>query len=157
MSVVARRFASIPARSASETWDAITTILAPDPQSEARAELMSVSGIANSIISRETCKSAPIVVFGGPGPCVRVYCIHGDDAIACEGVNESSLATTPTQGSWKVSIPCPKDDLDWISDELKKKSARVSAREMSEPVDDETESEDSKTSAEVNMEAYLRQ
>lgn len=156
MSVVARRFASIPARSASETWDAIAAILAPDHQSEAGAELKSVSGIANSIISRETCQSAPIVVFGGPGPRVRVYCIHGDDAIAGEGVNESSLATTPTQESWKMSLPCPKDDLDWISEELKKKSSRISARDMSEPVDDEAETENSTTSAEVNMEAYLR-
>lgn len=156
MSVVVRRFASIPARSASETWNAIAVILAPDPQSEARAELTSVSGIVNSIISRETCQSAPIVVFGGPGPRVRVYCIHGDDAIAGEGANESTLATTPTQGSWKMSLPCPKDDLDWISEELKKKSSRISAREMSEPVDDEAETEDSTTWAEVNIEAYLR-
>jgi hypothetical protein len=47
--------------------------------------------------------------------------------------------------------------LDWISGELKKKSSRISAREMSEPVgDDEAEPEMAASLTEVNMEAYLR-
>lgn len=156
MSTVARNFASIPARSASETWTAIIAILAPDSSSEAYVELKSVSGIASSIISRETCEAAPMVVHGGPGPRVRVYCTHGEDAIAGEGLNEGPLATIPTQDSWKMSLPCPKDDLDWISDELKKKSSRISAREMSEPVEGESEPAGAASLTEVNMEAYLR-
>jgi hypothetical protein len=55
-----------------------------------------------------------------------------------------------------MSLPCPKDDLDWISDELKKKSSRISAREMSEPVEGESEPAGAASLTEVNMEAYLR-
>jgi hypothetical protein len=156
MSTVARNFASIPARSASETWSSIVSILAPDDASEAHKELISVSGLVNSIISRETCQAAPMVVFGGPGPRIRIYCTHGEDAISGEGTNEASLATVPTQGSWSMSLPCLKEDLTWISDELKKKSSRISAREMSEAVSEESNAEKAVQSQEVNMEAYLR-
>lgn len=156
MSTVARNFASIPERSASETWTAIIAILAPDSSSSAHAELKSVSGVLNSIITRETCQGAPIVVHGGPGPRVRVYCTHGEDAIAGEGTNEATLTTTPTQGNWKMSVPCPEDDLGWISDELRKKSSRITAREMSSLVDEDDESERADETQEVNLEAYLR-
>ena len=63
MSVVARRIRATPERSASETWQVIVDLLAPDDGS-ARVELMSIEGIASSIISTESPKDSPIVVQG---------------------------------------------------------------------------------------------
>ncbi len=156
MSVVARSFASVPARSGSDTWKKIIGVLAPDSSSDAYKELLSVSGIASSIISRETLANSPLVVYGGPGARVRIYCVHGEDAIAGEGLNETLLATTPTQGDWKVSIPCDQDDLAWISEDLKTKSSRITVRNMNDPVEaDSSETESTETKA-VNVEAFLR-
>ena len=71
MSVVARRIRATPERSASETWRAIVDLLAPGNGS-ARVELMSIEGIASSIISTESPKESPIVVKG-EGPRIRIY------------------------------------------------------------------------------------
>ena len=76
MTVIARRFISIPERSASGTWSAISELLAPEPGLP--AELASVAGVASSLISREAMTS-PIVVWGA-GPRVRIYCLYNDDA-----------------------------------------------------------------------------
>jgi hypothetical protein len=61
MTVVARRFVSIPERTASATWSEISEFLVPEPGSAASAELASVAGVASSLISREAMTS-PIVV-----------------------------------------------------------------------------------------------
>lgn len=156
MSVVARTFASIPARSGSDTWKQIIGVLAPDSSSDAYKELLSVSGIASSIISRETLANSPLVVYGGPGARVRIYCVHGESAIAGDGLNETLLATTPTQGDWKISIPCDPDDLAWMSDDLKTKSSRITVRNMNDLVEtDSSKAESIETNA-INVEAFLR-
>jgi hypothetical protein len=67
------------------------------------------------------------VVFGG-GPRVRVYCVFGDDALTGDGVDESPLVATPTDGDWTMSIPCLAEDLNWCRDELASASNRVTAR-----------------------------
>src|SRR5882724_3223258 len=116
MTVVARKFISVPVRSARETWSAICGILAADGNSEAARELLSVSGVASSLIAREAMTS-PIVVHGS-GPRVRIYCLYHADAIDGDDSNESDLIFDATDGDWKMSLPCPTDDLDWVQAEL---------------------------------------
>jgi hypothetical protein len=62
--VVRRSFASTPHRTAMKTWEAIAALLAPDPKSDARAELLKVAGVAASSISSEAPTEDAITVYG---------------------------------------------------------------------------------------------
>jgi len=157
MTVVARRFISIPERTATATWGAIVSLLAADHNSAAAAELSSIAGIASSLISREAMTS-PIVVWGA-GPRVRVYCLYNEDAVEGDDANEVALSFDPTDGDWSMSLPCPAEDLTWVKDALKRKSKRITARDMEAVLDDDEESSSQKVAAAeplVDLEAFFK-
>jgi len=118
MSTMARRIKATPERAALDAWRVIAHILSP-ADSPARRELISIEGIAASIIASESPKDAPIVVRG-KGPRVRIYCLYDDDAIYGDDVNESELAEYPTEGDWIMSLPADADDVAWVQDALTK-------------------------------------
>lgn len=155
-SVVARRIIATPARHASEAWATIVNLIAPS-RGSARTELESVAGIASSLISDEAFQDAPAVVRG-KGPRIRFYCIYGEDAISGEDASEAALATVPTEDEWKMSLPCPADDLQWVQAALAKKSTRITARDLSEKVTDEDEDgqDASAKAVTINREAFFR-
>ena len=115
--VVARRVAATPTRTASQTWDKIAELLAPDAASEARKELAKAAGVACASISSEATANAAIVVWGA-GPRVRIYCVFGEDAILGEGVDEDALTKSPTGGDWQMSLPCEPADVAWSKNKL---------------------------------------
>lgn len=113
MTVVARRVPSIPTRTAGETWAAICDLLA-EPGSKARTELKAVASLAAELIAEEFTAAAPIVVTGTGGPRVRVYTVHGDQAMELDD-DGTSLAFWPCDGQgWAISFPCGPDDIDEI-------------------------------------------
>jgi hypothetical protein len=134
--VIARRVASSPTRTATQTWDKIVELVAPDAGSEARRELAKAAGVACAAISSEATKDAAIVVWGA-GPRVRIYCVFDEDAILGEGVNEDALAKSPTAGDWRMSLPCEPGDVTWSKNKLAAVSKRISARSLEEDVDGE--------------------
>jgi hypothetical protein len=136
--VIARRIASTPVRSVSETWAIICQLLAPDIESAARRELLAVRGVASSSIASEATKDAAIVVWGG-GPRARIYTVFDDDAITKDGINEDSLPRSPTAGDWRMSIPCPTEDVAWMRAQLAQVSSRVFARAWDEDVADDVD------------------
>lgn len=156
MSVVARRIRATPERGASDAWQVIVDLLAPK-DGTARKELLSIDGIASSIISTESPRDAAMVVRG-KGPRVRIYCLYDDEAISGDEANEAALADCPTDGDWAMSLPADADDVAWVKDALAKKTARVTVREKSEAFDDgeEQSKQAGTTEAAINMEAFLR-
>jgi hypothetical protein len=134
--VIARRVASTPRRNASETWAKIVELVAPDPNSPARKELALAAGVACSSISSEAIKDAAIVVWGG-GPRARVYCLFDEDAITQDDMNEDPLPKSPTEGDWRMSIPCLPEDVAWSKAKLASATSRITARSMDEDVADE--------------------
>ncbi len=144
MTVIARSFVSIPVRSAKETWGAICGILAPLGGSDAAKELLSVAGIASSLIAREAMTS-PIVVHGS-GPRVRIYCLYHQEATEGGDSNENPLSSDATAGDWEMSVPCPADDLAWVQSALAEKTKRISARDQNSEVIEENEDTDSTNS-----------
>lgn len=156
MTVVARRFVSIPERTASSTWIAISQLLALEPGSAASTELASVAGVAASLISREAMTS-PIVVWGA-GPRVRIYCLYNDKAVEGDDANETALSFDPTDGDWHMSLPCPAEDLSWVKNALKAKSRRVTARDMDTVLDSDEEESGRKDATEttVDLEAFFK-
>jgi len=156
MTVIARRIRATPERGASDAWQIIVDLIAPKVGT-ARSELLSIEGIASSIISTESPKDAAMIVCG-KGPRVRFYCLYGDDAVSGDYASERALATCPTDGDWMMSLPVDADDVAWVRDALAKKSKRVIVREKNEAFDDgEDQSKGEGTTAvAINMEAFLR-
>lgn len=126
--VASRTFASTPKRDAAQTWIAIVDVLTQDRSGPARNELLSVSGVAASIIADQAPKNAPIVVTCD-GPRTRIYCLYDDDAVEGSDSNEDPLGFDPLEGDWRVSLPCLKEDLSWVQGALTKRSTRITARE----------------------------
>jgi hypothetical protein len=155
MTVVARRVASTPRRTASDTWTRIVEIIAPDANSAARAELDKAAGVACSAISAEALRDDAFIVTG-TGPRVRVYCIFGDDAITGDDVSEDGLQTVPTDGDWTMSIPCPPEDLEWSKAKLASACSRITARAMGEEVASEASTSRTGAAATINVEEFMR-
>jgi hypothetical protein len=125
--VASRTFRSNPHRDTVQTWHAITELLIRGKSGAAKAQLLAVAGVAASIIAEQTPKGFPIVVTC-EGPRTRIYCTYDDDAIDGTGANEDALGFDPLSGDWRMSLPCPKDDLAWVQAALKKHSDRITAR-----------------------------
>ncbi len=131
--VAARAFASSPARAADETWSAIVDLLTRGSAGAKRDELCSVAGTASSLIADQAPESAPIVVMCD-GPRTRVRCVYDENAIDGTGINEEPLGFDPLKGDWKLSLPCPDEDLSWVQASLARHSERITARALSESV-----------------------
>lgn len=136
--VVSRTFRSIPHRNADKTWIAIVDLLTQGKNNNARNELLSVSGIAATIIADHSPKESPIVVICD-GPRTRIYCTYDDDAIEDDDGNENPLGFDPLQGDWSLSLPCSGDDLAWVQNALSKLTKRITARELSSSMGDKEE------------------
>ncbi|MGA8810705.1 MAG: hypothetical protein WB973_22760 [Thermoanaerobaculia bacterium] len=159
MTVIARKVTAIPARLATEAWQTVIDLVAPSNTS-ARAELSNVAGIASSLITDEAMKSSPIIVTGD-GPRLRMYCLYGEDAVEGTKTNESSIPGSPVEkgDDWRMSLPCPADDLEWVRASLKKRSTHVVARDLSETnLAEESNEEPAATTkaATINLESFLR-
>ncbi|AYM14204.1 hypothetical protein V6R85_21845 [Agrobacterium sp. CCNWLW32] len=130
-STYSRVFRSNPHRDALDTWKAIVELLTQGHAGSNRNELLAVGGTAASVIAEQAAKDAAIVVTCD-GPRTRVYTLHDDDAIDGSDAKEDTLGYDPLKGDWKVSLPCPADDLDWVNNSLKKHSSRITARDSAE-------------------------
>ena len=119
MTVIARRFRATPSRTASQTWEAVTSLVCRDDD-ESKAEFVRVAGVAASLIANEAPRKNPIVVVG-TGPRLRVYCLYDEDAIDGEDAKEDPLSWSPTEAGWKVYLPCPSADVPWVSVALSSK------------------------------------
>jgi hypothetical protein len=157
MSTVRRDFRSVPHRDASATWAEIAALITASATSdEARKELMSVSGIAASVIADQSTKDSPIVVTC-EGPRTRIYCIYDDDSLDESGCNEAKLGFDATKGNWQVSLPVNEEDLDWIKEALKKLTTRVVARHASTGIEVEAGAKlAASTEVSIDMEGFLK-
>lgn len=136
-STYSRVFRSNPHRDALDTWKAIVELLTQGQAGSNRNELLAVGGTAASVIAEQAAKDAAIVVTCD-GPRTRVYTLHDDDAIDGSDVKEDTLGYDPLKGDWKVSLPCPADDLEWVNNSLKKHGSRITARDSAESIGSET-------------------
>lgn len=102
----------------------------------ARRELLSVLGIAASLIADQSPKDAPIVVTCD-GPRTRIYCIFHDDAVDGSDASEDALGFDPLKGDWRISLPCPADDLSWVQNALAQNTTRITARDPAAAITNE--------------------
>ncbi len=156
MSVLARRVNAVPARLASVAWSRIVDLVAPTNAS-ARGELLAITGVAASLITRQSLHASPFIVTGD-GPRIRVYCVYGDDAVEGAKANEAALPASPAEtDTWSASLPCPAADLPWVQSQLAQLSSRVTARDMDDAaVADAAAEQPASAVAAINVEAFLR-
>ena len=133
MTTHARTFRSTPQRDALQTWHSVVDLLTRGKTGANRTELLSVGGVAASVIAEQSPKGAPIVVTCD-GPRTRIYCLYDDDAIDGSDANEDELGFDPLKGDWRLSLPCPEGDLTWVQAALKKHSSRITARDLDSTV-----------------------
>lgn len=153
--VASRVVRSSPHRDTVSTWEKIVDLLTNGKDGPARKELLSVNGVASSIIAEQAPKESAIVVTCN-GPRTRVYCLYDEDAIDGSDAKEDALGYDPLEGEWAVSLPCPKDDLAWVGGALKAKSKRVTARDMSATIGESQTSATQAHALTVDIEAFLK-
>ncbi len=109
--VVARRVAAVPQRTAGEAWRVVAGLVAA-PGTAAHDELLRAAGPAGMLIAEEATAADPIVVTASIGPRYRIYTLHGDGATGGDAA-EQPLPTRPADADgWSVALPCAADDLD---------------------------------------------
>ena len=135
---IRRDIASVPARSARDTWRAIVDLVTGSDTVD-RDQLDAAASIMESVIADEQPASVPIV-FKGAGPRVVVYCLYDEDAMEA-GHDIDPLITNPTAGDWRATALCENDDVDWMNRSLKERAPRILVHAADEafPDGDETE------------------
>jgi hypothetical protein len=123
---------------------------------DSRNELLSIAGIASSLITEAIMSDSPIVVYGS-GPRVRIYCLYDEDATTGSKAAESELAFVPTKDQWNMSLPSPTADLAWVAVALKAKSQRVTSRDQSDKVEETEDADQSSSQAnQIDKGAFLK-
>jgi hypothetical protein len=123
---VRREIASIPVRSAGETWQADADTL------KAAASVM------ESLIADEHAATVPIVVKG-EGPRLVIYCLYNEAAMEA-GKEVDPLNWNPTGGAdWSITAPVEMADVAWMNNTLKNRAPRITVHDVKAPPADDEE------------------
>ena len=128
--VASRVVRSSPYQDSAASWKQIVDLLTQNKNEAAKKELLSIIGVASSIIAEQAPRDAAIVVTCD-GTRTRIYCLYDEDSIEGSDAKEDVLGYDALKGEWAVSLPCPAEDLAWVQRSLKSKSTRITARDMS--------------------------
>lgn len=145
---VRRNVASLPTRTAKETWDAIVKLITGTDSIEA-AQLGVAASVVSSAIADEHTAAVPIVVKGG-GARLVVYTVHGADAMD-HGLAVDKLSWNPTaDDTWSITVPCSAEDVAWMTAALQERASRITVRDVAAPAG--TEVDPVRRSADVEIE-----
>jgi hypothetical protein len=135
---IRRDIASLPARTAMETWGAIVKLITGADSVDAE-QLEAAASVVCSAIADEHLAMVPIVLKGG-GSRLVVYTVHGADAMEV-GLAVDKLSWNPTASdAWAMTIPCSDEDLGWMSKTLKERAPRITVHDVNEKSDGDVES-----------------
>lgn len=152
MTVIARYIRATPHRTADETWTFIANLICRD-DANANAEFHKVNGVGLFLVADEILKNFPLVIIGS-GPRLRVYCIYDEAAIVDGDANEDDLSWSPTPGSWKCHIPCPKDEKAWIEKLISKAPIHFTVYDPDDGIDNESAADSNKFSVEIDDSSF---
>lgn len=119
---IRRDIASIPARSAAETWAAIIALVKHQGSIDI-AQLEAAASVMQALIAEEHPSAQPIV-FSGGGPRVVIYCVYAEQAMEM-GLSIDPLPENPTKGDWRMTAPCDEDDVAWMNKTLAARASRL--------------------------------
>jgi len=125
---IRRDIASVPARSAADTWDAIVTLVTTKGSVDVN-QLKTAGATIASLITDEFPAQSPFILEGS-GPQLRIYCSYGFKAIEA-GDRIDPLTFNPTEGNWTLHVPCDAVNLSWVQAALKA-TPRIKAFDVAE-------------------------
>lgn len=132
---VRRDIASIPKRSAAETWQEIVKLITGSGSVDA-GSLTAAASVMESLITDEHPARVPIVVKG-VGSRLVIYCIFGEDAMDA-AMDIPKLNWNPTAGNWAMTAPTDVVDVAWMNKTLKERAPRIAVHDVNAaPADDE--------------------
>lgn len=149
MSVIARRIASVPYRTSSQTWQAVVDLLAPI-QGPARTALLAATGPCAVAIAEEHTSRAAIVVLPASGPRIRIRTVHGADAPDVADAETPLMSHPLDEVGWTLSLPCAAEDLDELRIALTGHS-QFTVRDLNDDVAETAHTGSPKASFVINM------
>ncbi len=141
---VRRGIASIPVRTAAETWQAVVDLITGAGSVDA-ATLKAAASVMESLIADEHAATVPIVVKGN-GPRLVIYCLYNENAMEA-GKDIDKLNWVPTAGDWAMTAPCEAEDVSWMNKTLKERAPRIAAHDVADEPDDSEEEAGAQDSA----------
>ena len=115
MTSIARRIGAIPLRTSYDTWQFITDLLSVAGH-DLEPQLNEAADVASMLIAEEHTAENPIIL-SGCGPQVRIYTMHGINAIDGSQLNEQPVAIVATSG-WQLKFPAAGSDYELASTAL---------------------------------------
>ena len=133
---VRRDIASIPLRTAGETWRAIISLVTGNGSVDAESLTVAAS-VMETLIADEYPATCPIV-FKGNGPRLVIYLMYNEAAMEA-GKEIDALTWNPTAGpDWCVTAPGEDADVAWMNKTLKDRAPRITVHDaLSPPPDDD--------------------
>jgi hypothetical protein len=125
---IRRDIASIPTRSASDTWDTIVALITAKGSVDV-AQLKTAGATIASLITDEFPAQSPFILEGS-GPQLRIYCSYAFNAIE-SGDGIDPLTFNPTERDWTLHVPCDAANLTWVKNALKL-TPRIKAFDIAE-------------------------
>lgn len=137
---VRREIASVPLRTAGETWQAIVDLITGDGSIDA-GTLKTAASVMESLIVDEHPASCPIVVKG-EGPRLVIYLLYNEAAMEA-GKGIDPLTWNPTGGpEWQMTAPSEAGDVDWMNTTLKNRAPRITVHDAAASSADGDEADD---------------
>jgi len=131
---IRRDIASIPKRSAADTWRIIRELITAKDSVDS-GMLSAASSVMESIITDEFPATVPIVVKGA-GDRLIIYLLYNEDALEAD-LDVDKLNWNPTAGDWEMTVPVDAAEVAWINKALAERAPRIKAHDMSSPPDGE--------------------
>lgn len=144
---VRRNIASIPKRSAAQTWRAITDLVTGSGSVDA-ATLTAAASVMESLIADEHLATVPIMVKG-VGSRLVIYCLYGEDAMEAD-TDVEKLNWNPTAGNWAMTAPTDAGDVAWMSKTLKERAPRIMVHDVRALADEEEETSSSSQALKID-------
>ena len=150
---VRRDIASIPQRSAEETWAEYRKLVTGKDSVDVR-QFDAAATVMTSLITDESFRDEPLTLTGVSHRLV-VYLLHGLDALEA-GSSIDKLGWNPTAGDWKLFVPCPADQYDWVKKTLATRAPRFVILKPGEKVEEDEKAGAEKAAVGVNWGVFDR-
>ena len=150
---VRRDIASIPLRSAEETWAEYKKLIT-GPGSVDVEQFDRAATVMTSLITDEAFRDEPLTLTG-VSHRLAVYLLHGHDALEA-GAGIDKLAWSPTAGDWTLFVPCPEEQYEWAKKTLAGRAPSFFVLKPGEKAKEEEEGAPAEAALGVNWEVFGR-
>lgn len=150
---VRRDIASIPQRSAEETWDEYKKLVTGKDSVDV-GQFDAAASVMTMLITDESFRDEPITLTGVSHRLV-VFLLHGHDALEA-GSSIDKLGWNPTAGDWKLLVPCPADQYDWVTSTLATRAPRFVILKPGHKAEEDEKAGAEKAAVGINWEVFNR-